>query len=47
MPVMNKAFEVAREYCDKNGIEIYNATRGGYLEAFKRIDFDEALMMEE
>lgn len=34
------AFEVAREYCDRKGIVIKNATRGGKLEAFERINFD-------
>ena len=30
----------AREYAEKHGIKIYNATRGGKLEVFERIDFD-------
>ena len=34
------AFTKLREYCDRNGIKIYNATRGGKLEVFERIDFD-------
>lgn len=34
------AFNVAREYADSHDIKIYNATRGGKLEAFKRVDFD-------
>ena len=37
---MNLAYEYARKYADIHGIKIYNATRGGYLEAFERIDFD-------
>lgn len=37
---MNIAYEYARKYADTHGIKIYNATRGGYLEAFERIDFD-------
>lgn len=37
---MNIAYEFAREYADSHGIKIYNATRGGYLSAFERIDFD-------
>lgn len=36
-----RAFLVMREYCDKNNIEIYNATRGGRLEVFQRVDLDE------
>lgn len=38
-----RAFLVMREYCDSHGIEIYNATRGGKLEVFKRVDLDETL----
>lgn len=34
------AFEAARRYCDEHGITIRNATRGGKLEAFERVDFD-------
>ena len=41
--VINKGFEVAREYCNSHGIEIYNITRGGYLEAFQRRDFDDII----
>lgn len=38
---MKIAFEKAAIYCLENGISIYNATRGGELEAFERVDFDE------
>lgn len=38
--VSTYAYHVAREYCETNGIKIYNATRGGKLEVFKRVDFD-------
>lgn len=34
------AFLVAKEYCDSHGIKIYNATRGGKLEVFERVNFD-------
>ena len=34
------AYEVAKEYADEHGIKIYNATRGGMLEVFPRVDFD-------
>lgn len=37
---MNRAYEYARQYADSHNIRIYNATRGGYLEAFERVDFD-------
>ncbi len=35
-----KGYMAAREYCDKHNIKIFNATRGGKLEVFERIDFD-------
>ena len=34
------AYEVAQNYAKKNNIKIYNATRGGKLEVFERVDFD-------
>lgn len=34
------AYRSARQYCDAHGIHIYNATRGGKLEVFDRVDFD-------
>ena len=34
------AYRKAREYADAHGIKIYNATRGGKLEVFERVDFD-------
>ena len=34
------AFEAARKYADTHGIVMKNATRGGKLEAFERVDFD-------
>ena len=34
------AFEEARKYADKHGIKILNATRGGKLEVFERVNFD-------
>lgn len=37
---MNIAYDYMRKYADQNGIKIVNATRGGHLEAFERIDFD-------
>lgn len=35
-----KAFESAERYSRKHGFRIYNATRGGMLEVFERVDFD-------
>jgi hypothetical protein len=40
---MNLAYEAAALYCKSNEINIYNATRGGNLEAFERRDLDEVL----
>lgn len=37
---MQYAYTIAREYCDSHGIKIYNATRGGKLEVFERVDLD-------
>ncbi|MBR4677174.1 MAG: DUF115 domain-containing protein [Bacteroidales bacterium] len=37
---MNIAYECAKKYADSNGIKIFNATRGGHLEIFDRVDFD-------
>lgn len=34
------AYKVAKQYADAHGITIYNATRGGKLEVFPRVDFD-------
>ena len=34
------AFETARKYAEAHGISIYNATRGGKLEVFPRVNFD-------
>lgn len=35
-----EAYMSAKEYADAHGIKIYNATRGGKLEVFERVDFD-------
>ena len=29
-----------KDHCDKRGIRVFNATRGGKLEVFQRVDFD-------
>lgn len=34
------AYEAAKKYAEKKGIRIYNATRGGMLEIFERVDLD-------
>lgn len=40
---VNSCFECYQQYAEQNGIKIYNATRGGELEAFERVDFDKLL----
>jgi len=40
---MNIAFQHARKFADNNGIQIFNATRGGYLEIFERTSFDKII----
>lgn len=35
------AYEKAKKYADDHGIKIYNATRGGKLETFERVNFDD------
>lgn len=37
---MNIAYEYLEKYGKKHGVKIFNATRGGHLEAFTRVDFD-------
>ncbi len=37
------AYYYAKKYADEHGIKIYNATRGGMLEVFPRVDLDEVL----
>lgn len=41
------AYEVAKKYADTHNINIYNATRGGMLEVFPRVDLDEVLGLKE
>lgn len=35
------AYISAKRFAEEHGIKIYNATRGGYLDVFERVDFDE------
>lgn len=41
------ALSKAKEFADSHGIEIYNATRGGKLEVFPRVELDLLLHMKE
>lgn len=38
--LMIKAYEYAKKYADVHDLKIYNATRGGMLEVFERVNFD-------
>ncbi|WP_442594291.1 6-hydroxymethylpterin diphosphokinase MptE-like protein [Neobacillus sp. D3-1R] len=38
---MTEAYLSAKDYCDKRGVKIFNATRGGKLEVFQRVNFDD------
>lgn len=38
-----RAYRQAKKYCDAHDIYIYNATRGGKLEVFPRVSFDDII----
>lgn len=38
-----KAFKAAKDYADINNIKIYNATRGGNLNVFERVNLDDII----
>ena len=38
-----RTFLKMKKNCDAAGIEVYNATRGGKLEVFPRVNFDDLL----
>ena len=40
---MDVAYEYAEKFSREHGFRIYNATRGGFLEKFERVDLDEVL----
>ncbi|MDO4276030.1 MAG: DUF115 domain-containing protein [Eubacteriales bacterium] len=44
---MDAAYEYAEKYSREHGFRIYNATRGGFLEKFERVDLDEILARTE
>lgn len=41
-----RGYNAARAYGEKHGIQILNATRGGYIEIFNRVDFDSLFTQE-
>lgn len=40
---VTRAYQAARRYFDEHGIRIVNATRGGNLEVFERVNFDKLM----
>ena len=36
-------FEIAKKYADEHGFKIYNATRGGQLETFERVNLEDII----
>lgn len=36
----SRGYIKAKEYCDAHGVKVFNATRGGKLEVFPRVNFD-------
>ena len=43
LDAQNHGFQVAANFAQENELNIYNATRGGALEVFPRVDFDEVI----
>lgn len=43
----NFSYTIAREYCETHGIKIFNATRGGKLEVFDRVDLDLLMTLKD
>lgn len=33
-------FDIFKKYCEEHGIKVFNATRGGHLNIYERVDFD-------
>lgn len=44
---MNESYKVAKKFADKHAVKILNATRGGKLEVFERVDFDDLMGQKE
>lgn len=45
--VTTKAYQTAENYSRKNGVRIFNATRGGKLEVFERVNLEDILKEEK
>lgn len=44
---MNYSYELARKFAEQKRVKIFNATRGGKLEVFERVDFDELMKKKQ
>ena len=42
-----QAFMDLKDFAEERGVEIYNATRGGKLEVFERVNFDDLFVKED
>lgn len=40
---MKLGYEKAQKFCEENDLKIFNATRGGKLEVFPRVNFDDVI----
>ena len=43
--LVNESYKIAKNFAEEHGVKIYNATRGGKLEVFERVNFDELMRM--
>ena len=41
------SYKEAKLFADKNGVRIFNATRGGYLEIYPRVNLEDVLILNE
>lgn len=44
---MNYSYELCKKFAEEKGVKIYNATRGGKLEVFDRIEIDKVIRNEK
>ncbi len=42
-----QGFKACKEYAEKNGVKLFNATRGGALDVIERVDFDKVLQVKK
>ena len=41
--LMDMSYEAAKRFAEKHNVKVFNATRGGKLEIFERVDFDKLM----